>query len=197
MCHKPFFGHLSIYGKIYYFIFSSRPAIFFPPGRLWCDHRKYTASNKNETHRFQFKQFHTILNAYLSSYGLKFGKHFFFWWGTNDIHANDAGGSKSPMRHNIKYSTISRHLVLSFSFALLAHFNAISFVFFYVLTFCFALHAPTLFTSLRHEYASKSHAIRYIAIEWIGKVLLFSCTHNLSFNEKTEPFHMSSSDPIC
>lgn len=108
----------------------------------------------------------------------------FFLCGTNDIHANDAGGSKSPMRHNIKYSTISRHLVLSFSFALLAHFNAISFVFFYVLTFRFALYTRQHF-SLR--FATNTHRkscnpIYCNRMNW--KSATFFPTNNLSFNEK-------------
>lgn len=73
MCHKPFFGHLSIYGKIYYFIFSLSTSDFFPSWSFVVRPQEVLAANKNETHRFQFKQFHTILNAYLSSYGLKFG----------------------------------------------------------------------------------------------------------------------------
>lgn len=88
------------------------------------------------------------------------------------------------MRHNIKYSTISRHLVLSFSFALLAHFNAISFVFFYVLTFRFALYTRQHF-SLR--FATNTHRkscnpIYCNRMNW--KSATFFLHTNLSFNEK-------------
>lgn len=46
-----------------------------------CDHKKYGnwTTTKKETHRFQFRQFHTIQNAYLFAYGLKIGLCVFLW----------------------------------------------------------------------------------------------------------------------
>lgn len=65
-----------------------------------------TGNNKKKpAHRFQFKQFHTILNAYLSAYGPKIGKFFplsFFYSENSSLFGswNFAWGLKSPMHQH-------------------------------------------------------------------------------------------------
>lgn len=113
-----------------------------------------TGNNKKKpAHRFQFKQFHTILNAYLSAYGLKIGKFFplsFFDSGNSSLFGSwhFAWGLKSPMhQHDDKiFNNLS---ISSYHFHALCLLILMPYHLYFLCpgTFFLAVRTQTLFTS--------------------------------------------------
>lgn len=119
MCHKPFFGHLSICGKIYYFIFSLLLLLWIALYLRWPTNENTKIQKLYENHRFWCKSFHTTQKPYPSHMAAQFVIPIF---GTDScaLYSHVRGSSKSPMCQQIKYSTIFRHL-LGFFFSTSLH----------------------------------------------------------------------------
>lgn len=168
-----------------------------------------TGNNKKKpAHRFQFKQFHTILNAYLSAYGLKIGKFFplsFFDSGNSSLFGSwhFAWGLKSPMhQHDDKiFNNLS---ISSYHFHSLCLLILMPYHLYFLCpgTFFFWLCALKHFSHRKFcnpIYCNRMNwkSVIFFLVCVFVCVCVRGCIHNLSLNGKTEQFQHRSCDPIC
>lgn len=134
---------------------------------VFCSVVATTGNSQKETHRFQFKQFHTILNAYLCAYGLKFGWCWYFFHSRYSFEQRSGVKVTSALPHKI----FNKLLASSYHFHSLCLLILMPYHLYFlcpyslsVVFFCSITRSPTLSTSHATRYCNELEKCYFFTI---------------------------------